>query len=98
MPEATAGRAAGNLLDFQLLADRDRANIGRLEQRLGADAVVEVPLLEHDVHDLEGLAAVSRHLFAELTWRESCIAGKPRVFSADASSIDRSPSCDLPSS
>ena len=65
VPDATAARAAGNLLDFQLLADRDRANIGRLEQRLGADAVIEVPLLEHDVHDLEGLAAVSRHLFAE---------------------------------
>ncbi len=65
VPDATAGRAAGNLLDFQLLADRDRENIGRLEQRLGADAVIEVPLLEHDVHDLEGLAAVSRHLFAE---------------------------------
>ena len=31
---------------------------------MGADAVIEVPLLEHDVHDLEGLAAVSRHLFA----------------------------------
>jgi anion-transporting ArsA/GET3 family ATPase len=65
VPDTTAGRAAGNLLDFQLLADRDRENIGRLEQRLGADAVIEVPLLEHDVHDLEGLAAVSRHLFAE---------------------------------
>jgi hypothetical protein len=32
---------------------------------MGADSVVEVPLLEHDVHDLEGLAAVSRHLFAQ---------------------------------
>ena len=46
------------------LADRDRANIERLEERMGADAVIEVPLLEHDVHDLEGLAAMSRHLFA----------------------------------
>jgi len=60
---ATADRAAGNLLDFQALADRDRANIERLEARLGAGSVVEVPLLEHDVHDLEGLAAVARHLF-----------------------------------
>jgi len=62
-PEETAQRAAANLLDFQSLADRDRANIERLQQRMGADAVIEVPLLEHDVHDLEGLAAVSRHLF-----------------------------------
>jgi anion-transporting ArsA/GET3 family ATPase len=62
VPEATADRAAENLLQFQTLADRDRANIDHLEARLGAGAVVEVPLLEHDVHDLEGLAAVSRHL------------------------------------
>jgi anion-transporting ArsA/GET3 family ATPase len=65
VPEPAAARAAENLLHFQSLADRDRANIERLEERMGADAVVEVPLLEHDVHDLEGLAAVSRHLFAE---------------------------------
>jgi anion-transporting ArsA/GET3 family ATPase len=60
---ATAERAAENLLHFQALADRDRANIERLEARLGPESVVEVPLLEHDVHDLEGLAAVARHLF-----------------------------------
>ncbi len=65
VPEPTAARAAENLLHFQHLADRDRANIERLEERMGAEAVVEVPLLEHDVHDLEGLAAVSRHLFAQ---------------------------------
>jgi anion-transporting ArsA/GET3 family ATPase len=63
VPEPAASRAAQNLVHFQLLADRDRENIERLEQRMGADAVVEVPLLDHDVHDLEGLAAVSRHLF-----------------------------------
>jgi anion-transporting ArsA/GET3 family ATPase len=65
VPEPAAARAAENLLHFQALADRDRSNIEHLEERMGADAVVEVPLLEHDVHDLEGLAAVSRHLFAE---------------------------------
>jgi anion-transporting ArsA/GET3 family ATPase len=65
VPEPAAARAAENLLHFQHLADRDRANIEHLQARVGADAVVEVPLLEHDVHDLEGLAAVSRHLFAQ---------------------------------
>ena len=65
VPEPAAARAAENLLHFQSLADRDRANIERLEERMGADSVIEVPLLEHDVHDLEGLAAMSRHLFAE---------------------------------
>jgi hypothetical protein len=63
VPDPTAARAAENLLDFQALADRDRANIERLEARMGAGSVVEVPLLEHDVHDLEGLASVARHLF-----------------------------------
>ena len=65
VPEPAAARAAENLLHFQSLADRDRANIERLEERMGADSVIEVPLLEHDVHDLEGLAAMSRHLFAD---------------------------------
>lgn len=63
VPDPTAERAAGNLLDLQALAERDRANIDRLEARLGAGSVVCVPLLEHDVHDLEGLASVARHLF-----------------------------------
>jgi anion-transporting ArsA/GET3 family ATPase len=65
VPEPVAERAAENLLHLQSLADRDRANIAHLEERMGAAAVVEVPLLEHDVHDLEGLAAVSRHLFVD---------------------------------
>jgi len=59
-----AGRAAENLLDFQSLADRDRANIERLQTRLGAELIVEVPLLDHDVHDLAGLSAVSAHLLS----------------------------------
>jgi anion-transporting ArsA/GET3 family ATPase len=62
LPEDVAGRAAENLLHFQSLADRDRANIERLQGRLGAEALIEVPLLDHDVHDLEGLAAVGAHL------------------------------------
>jgi anion-transporting ArsA/GET3 family ATPase len=63
--EEVAGRAAENLLHFQSLADRDRANIERLQARVGAESIVEVPLLDHDVHDLEGLAAVSRHLLSD---------------------------------
>jgi anion-transporting ArsA/GET3 family ATPase len=59
-----AGRAAENLLHFQSLADRDRANIERLQARVGAESIVEVPLLDHDVHDLEGLSAVSAHLLS----------------------------------
>ncbi len=31
---------------------------------LGAEDVIEVPYLDEDVHDLEGLAEINRHLFA----------------------------------
>ena len=64
---------------------------------MGADAVVEVPLLEHDVHDLEGLAAVSRHLFARgvsrtryLRCRRNC------VYPARPPPIDWSSMCARP--
>jgi anion-transporting ArsA/GET3 family ATPase len=64
VPDPTAGRAAENLVHYQALADRDRENIASLERRIGSGPIVEVPLLDHDVHDLEGVAAVGRHLFA----------------------------------
>jgi anion-transporting ArsA/GET3 family ATPase len=64
VPDDVAGRAAENLLDFQSLADRDRANIERLQARVGAESIVQVPLLDHDVHDLAGLSAVSAHLLS----------------------------------
>jgi hypothetical protein len=65
VPDPTAGRAAENLVHYQALADRDRENIAGLERRIGSGPIVEVPLLDHDVHDLEGVAAVGRHLFAQ---------------------------------
>ena len=63
VPAPTAARAAENLVHYQALADRDRENIVALERRIGSGPIVEVPLLDHDVHDLEGVAAVGRHLF-----------------------------------
>jgi anion-transporting ArsA/GET3 family ATPase len=60
----TAARAAENLLHYQALADRDRRNVDWLAGRMGRSPLVEVPLLDHDVHDLDGVAAVGRHLFA----------------------------------
>jgi anion-transporting ArsA/GET3 family ATPase len=65
VPDPTAGRAAENLVHYQALADRDRENIEALERRIGSGPIVEVPLLDHDVHDLKGVALVARHLFAE---------------------------------
>ena len=58
VPDPTAGRAAQNLVHYQALADRDRENIASLERRIGSGPIVEVPLLDHDIHDLEGVAAV----------------------------------------
>ena len=54
----TAGEAAA-------LASRDAANLARLRLALGDPPVVAVPQLPGDVHDLEGLARLCDHLFAD---------------------------------
>ncbi len=40
-------------------------NIERLGEKLGTDAIIEVPYLDQDVHDLAGLMEVNRHLFGD---------------------------------
>jgi anion-transporting ArsA/GET3 family ATPase len=63
---ALAARVAAAFQDEHALALRDRANIARLAQRLGAGVpLVRVPHLDADVHDAEGLVRLHRHLFAE---------------------------------
>jgi anion-transporting ArsA/GET3 family ATPase len=57
-------RVGENLEDFRVLAERDRRNIDRLALELGAPAVIEVPYLDDDVHDLAGLLEIDRYLFA----------------------------------
>jgi anion-transporting ArsA/GET3 family ATPase len=47
----------------RVLAERDRASLGRLRRRLGRSPVIEVPRLDGDVHDLHGLARLNDHLF-----------------------------------
>ncbi len=54
-----------NLADLDALADAEEEHVAGLARRVGAAPVSRVPLLETDVHDLNGLAAVGRHLFAE---------------------------------
>ena len=49
---------------IDLMSARDRRNIGRLADELGTGAVIEVPYLDHDVHDLAGLLEINRYLFA----------------------------------
>ncbi len=50
--------------EVRVLAGRDRASIKRLKRQTGDSAPVLVPLLEGDVHDVDGLVAVHAHLFA----------------------------------
>jgi hypothetical protein len=56
-------RVEANYEDYHLLAERDRQNIDRLSDELGTSAIIEVPYLDNDVHDLAGLMEVNLHLF-----------------------------------
>jgi hypothetical protein len=51
--------------ESQFLAERDAAGLSRLRAALGEPAVVAVPQLADDVHDLDGLARVGDHLFTD---------------------------------
>jgi len=61
--EGLAGRVAGNLADFDVLARRDRETIARLAVAVGEHPPLLVPQLDEDVQDLLGLAGVAKHLF-----------------------------------
>jgi len=58
-----AARVAGNLADFDVLAQRDRESIAALSHTLEDLDPILVPHLDGDV-DLRGLAQIERHLFA----------------------------------
>ena len=58
-----AMRVADNFLAYQALARRDRENVGVLSRRLGPEPILEVPYLDHDVHDVTGLARLEPYLF-----------------------------------
>ena len=47
----------------RVLAARDRAALRRLRKRLDGVPVIEVPRLDEDVHDLDGLALMNDYLF-----------------------------------
>jgi anion-transporting ArsA/GET3 family ATPase len=50
--------------ETRILAGRDQASLKRLKAETGDSDPVLVPLLEGDVHDVDGLVAVHAHLFA----------------------------------
>ena len=60
-----AAKVAVTLEELQILATRDAASIERLADEIDDDDPVIVPLLEGDVHDVDGLVAVHEHLFAD---------------------------------
>ena len=78
LPEAVRERArtlAGtdlgglyaNLADFQLVAAREEEHLEPLLGAVPGAAIVRVPFLRDDVHDLDGLAIVGDHLMSRST-------------------------------
>jgi anion-transporting ArsA/GET3 family ATPase len=57
-------KVARNYEDHRRLAEHDREQVARLARELRGEPLITVPLLDDDVHDLEGLAAINEHLFA----------------------------------
>ena len=53
-----------NLADFSQMAEAEENHIASLVRKVGAPAMATVPELSSDVHDLDGMAEVARHLFA----------------------------------
>ena len=72
--EDLAERVLANFADYGALAARDRRNVEHLAREMRTRAVIEVPYLDHDVHDLAGLMEINRYLFASGSEERSRIA------------------------
>ncbi len=62
--EPLAERLWGTLQAEQVLASLDQTQLERLRKACAPTQVIEVPRLDHDVHDLAGLWEIARYLFA----------------------------------
>jgi anion-transporting ArsA/GET3 family ATPase len=69
-----ADRVAENFHDYHVLARRDTRNIARFATQLEGQPLLLVPHFDQDVHDIDGLVAVQRYLFADAAERERMIA------------------------
>jgi anion-transporting ArsA/GET3 family ATPase len=58
-----ARKVARTWSEERALAVRDRAALRKLRSRLDGAPLIEVPRLDDDVHDLDGLARMNDHLF-----------------------------------
>jgi anion-transporting ArsA/GET3 family ATPase len=60
-----ARKVARTLREFRVLAHRDTESVARLTRELDEPDPILIPHLDGDVHDVDGLVAVHRHLFAD---------------------------------
>ena len=74
--EDLARRVISNFDDYRALAARDQRNIERLTTEMRARLVIQVPYLDTDVHDLEGLMRINEYLFASGARERSVIAAE----------------------
>lgn len=71
-----ARRVGENLGDYRALAARDREAVRHLAAEMRTRAVIEVPYLDEDVHDLAGLLELNRYLFAAGARERAAIAAE----------------------
>ncbi len=74
--EDLARRVIANFDDYRALAARDQRNIKRLTAEMRARLVIQVPYLDTDVHDLEGLMRINEYLFASGARERTVIAAE----------------------
>lgn len=72
---SVAEAAARNLVEYDVLAQRDVRNIARLAKSLGDEHLIRVPYLDTDVHDIAGLAEINRYLFSDEETRVELATG-----------------------
>jgi anion-transporting ArsA/GET3 family ATPase len=61
--DALARKVLRTFEEERRLAAQDRRNLADLRKRLGRKPMIEVPHLDDDVHDLDGLRRMDEHLF-----------------------------------
>jgi anion-transporting ArsA/GET3 family ATPase len=72
--EPLARKVARTLREFRVLAVRDAHALEKLRREVGDADPIVVPHLDGDVHDVDGLVLVHRHLFAEGEDREALLS------------------------
>jgi anion-transporting ArsA/GET3 family ATPase len=60
-----AAKVARAYAEERTLAERDQAAIEHLRKETGEDEPIVIPQLDGDVHDVDGLVAIHKHLFAD---------------------------------